>query len=148
MITSDVSPSPENIASDAVKELIENKIKTEQAIRRCKLATKSVEVYLASLNIKDVASGDLSGTVKNYQATSEELENRINELHHELENIDSKLADEKKRSPVSRAESEGGVKITIGILAGSERDAEFNIVYGMLKFVHAFGKISHIIRSC
>lgn len=74
MITTDVSPSPENIVSDTVKELLNNREETGKAVLRCKLEAKYLENYFSTLNVKDVAVFDLTGILKNYRATAAELD--------------------------------------------------------------------------
>ncbi len=81
---SQIPSASKPISSAQLEELICHKAKTQQTIALCTLATKSLETYLGTLNVKDVDASEVANIIKAYQTTGEELDDQLTSLRDEV----------------------------------------------------------------
>ncbi|KAF9448781.1 hypothetical protein P691DRAFT_775153 [Macrolepiota fuliginosa MF-IS2] len=128
---SSIPPPEKPTTSPKLEELLRQKKATEQSIDRCSLAINSLQTYLGTLNVKDVAVSEVANIVKTYQKTGEELDNQINKLRDQLEKTDAQINTERKNLTGPTENQDLMMKVAVGVFASEEGEVEFRLIYAV-----------------
>ncbi|KAG6905507.1 hypothetical protein DXG01_002291 [Tephrocybe rancida] len=115
----------------AISALESKRERTSKALERCKMSIFSLEAYLNTMHVKIVDVMQVRNVVKEYDATAEELDNRVLELEAQLHEIIAELGKEhvKRRGPDSKLNK----RVVIGVFADVEGEVEIVLIYAVKK---------------
>ncbi|KAF5369113.1 hypothetical protein D9615_010435 [Tricholomella constricta] len=125
-------PPPEApTTSAALSSLVSKRERTLKALERCKKAVASLESYLATMHVQHIDTTQLGKVVKEYDATAEELDNRMLELEGQLAGMDKEVEEEKSKLAGPKRNDKLNIRAVIGVFADVEGEVEIALIYAV-----------------
>ncbi|KAF9465723.1 hypothetical protein BDZ94DRAFT_299259 [Collybia nuda] len=117
--------------SPALKALQSKKQRTQKALRRCKKSIGSVEAYLTTLHVQHIDMAKLGQVMTDYNATAEQLDERLLELEQELNDIEEEIVVECAELQGTAIDKKLNLRAAIGVFAESAGEVEIVLIYAV-----------------
>ncbi|THU91050.1 hypothetical protein K435DRAFT_244243 [Dendrothele bispora CBS 962.96] len=128
-------PTASNTSDDStLQTLLLEKERTQKALERCKKSLSSLENLFGTMNIQHVDVGNLSNIVHSYDATAEELDEKMIELDGKMKGIEKKILEANQKAGVT-AQRQLGMRVSVVVFADNEDDIELVLTYGELLLI-------------
>ncbi|KAG5641474.1 hypothetical protein DXG03_005126 [Asterophora parasitica] len=128
-------PSPDNDEDDSTSPelavLLVRKEHTSRALERCKKSTEALQHYLSTLSTQHVDVAQLGKIVKEYDATAEQLDDRILQLEKQLKDTDKEIEKEREKLWGAKPDDSLGIRAVIGVFADVEGEVEIVLIYAV-----------------
>ncbi|KAF9559709.1 hypothetical protein CPC08DRAFT_708583 [Agrocybe pediades] len=128
---STIPPPRREENSPELSSLLARKKSNEKAHARATKALSSLETYMSSLKAETLDVSKLGDAVKNYEATANELDDKITTLEEEKLTIEKQIVEETERLHGPTGNEKLNVKVSIGVFAGFEGSVEIALIYAV-----------------
>ena len=146
---SNIVTAPSATTSPTLTSLLAKKKQTGKALARAEKSLASLNTYLDSVNTGHVDVSKLQDVVRHYDATAEELDEKVTKLEDELEELAIAITAEQEKLSGPTGNEKLNLRATIGVFAESEGDVKIALIYGtcsiILSFIHKEPKITFLI---
>jgi chromosome segregation ATPase len=101
-----------------------------------------LETYLKSVNTGHVDVSKLQDVVHHYDATAEELDDRVTKLEEELKELKTAAKAEQEKLAGPTGNEKLNLRATIGVFADGEGEVKIALIYGTC--IHSFIHNKHV----
>ncbi|TFK31126.1 hypothetical protein BDQ12DRAFT_307927, partial [Crucibulum laeve] len=118
-------------SSPKLKELERQRERITKALERAKKALESLQTYLNTLNVQHLDVTGLKKVVDNYDATGEQLDDKVSELEAKIQELNEQINAEKLKLDGPTGNEKLNLKAVIGVFADSEGEVEIALIYAV-----------------
>lgn len=122
--------SPSATTSPTLTSLLAKQKQTEKALARAEKSLASLNTYLESVNTGHVDVSKLQDVVRHYDATAEELDEKVTKLEEELKELAIAITAEQEKLSGPTGNEKLDLRATIGVFADSEGEVKIALIYG------------------
>ncbi|KAG5640964.1 hypothetical protein DXG03_006525 [Asterophora parasitica] len=131
-VTTSHIPLPEApTTSSELDNLLATKEHTSRALQRCKHSADVLQRYVSPLSTQHIDVTQLGKIIKEYDATAEQLDDRMLELEKQLKDIDKEIEEERKKLSDPKHDGSLGIRAVIGVFADVEGEVEIALIYAV-----------------
>jgi hypothetical protein len=131
---SKIVPPPVATTSPALTSLLAQQKQSEKALARAHKSLTSLETYLESVNTAHVDVFKLQDVVHHYDATAEELDDKVTKLEEQLEELKTAIKAEQVKLSGPTGNEKLDLRATIGVFADFEGEVKIALIYGAYIF--------------
>ncbi|THU91059.1 hypothetical protein K435DRAFT_759668 [Dendrothele bispora CBS 962.96] len=128
VIISNIPTASNTFDNSTPQTLLLEKERTQKALERCKQSQSSLENLFGTMNIQHVDVGNLSNIVRSYDATAEELDEKMIELDGKMKEIEKKIREENQKAGMT-AQRQLGMRVSVVVFADTGDDIELVLTY-------------------
>jgi DNA repair exonuclease SbcCD ATPase subunit len=127
---SKIVPPPIATTSAALTSLLAQQKQSEKALARAQKSLTSLETYLESVNSAHVNVSKLEDVVHHYDATAEELDNKVTKLEEQLEELKTAMKAEQAKLSGPTGNEKLDLRARISVFADFEGEVKIALIYG------------------
>ena len=117
-------------------DLKDRRLRTTNAIERCKKSLKAIDTYIDKLAVQHLGISELGKAMDTYDSTEERLEEKIISLNKEIVSLDERIEEEDLRLKKQVGSRKLRTQVVVGLYAESAGavDITVNVIYGTPPF--------------